>query len=88
MGDNKNAIQIQIWCAMIANLLLTILRRTLTSRWAFSVMAKNVSILAMTYVDIIAYLNEPKKAKKLIQEKLKDRENRPKQITLYNLWET
>lgn len=88
MGDNKNAIQIQIWCAIIANLLLTILRRTLTSRWAFSIMAKNVSILAMTYVDIIAYLNEPKKAKKLIQEKLKDRENRPKQITLYNLWET
>ena len=51
-------------------------------------MVKNVSILAMIYVDIIAYLYEPKKAKKLIQEKLKDRENRPKQTTLYNLWET
>ena len=34
LGDNRNAIQIQIWCAMIANLLLTILRRTLSQRRA------------------------------------------------------
>ena len=50
-------------------------------------MAKNVYILAMTYVDIIAYLNEPKKAKKIIQQKFKERESIPKQTTLYKHWD-
>lgn len=88
LGDNRNAIEIQIWCALIANLLLTILRRSLRERWAFSVLAKNVSILAMTYVDIVAYLNEPKKAKNLKKEQLKKMyETVPIQKTLYEDWE-
>ena len=63
------------------------LRHTISQHWAFSVMAKNVSILAMTHVDILAYLNDPKKAKKIIQQKLKERENIPKQTTLYKHWD-
>lgn len=45
-------------------------------------------MLTMTCVDIVVYLNELEEAKRLIQEKLKERENRPKQTTLCNLWET
>jgi hypothetical protein len=35
-GDNRNAIQIQIWCTLIALLLITIMKRALKKQWSFS----------------------------------------------------
>lgn len=36
LGDNENAIKIQIWCTLIANLLFTIIRKSLKKNIAFS----------------------------------------------------
>lgn len=36
LGDNENAIKIQIWCTLIANLLFTIVRKGLKKNIAFS----------------------------------------------------
>ena len=36
LGDNVNAIEIQIWTAMIANLLLMLVRSKVKRQWAFS----------------------------------------------------
>jgi Transposase DDE domain/Domain of unknown function (DUF4372) len=37
LGDNENAIKIQIWCALIANLLLTVVQKIIKKRkWSFS----------------------------------------------------
>lgn len=36
LGDNENAIKIQIYCALIANLLMTVIQKTLKKSWAFS----------------------------------------------------
>lgn len=36
LGDNENAIKIQIWCTLIANLLFTIIRKSLKKNISFS----------------------------------------------------
>jgi len=36
LGDNENAIKIQIYCALIANLLMTVIQKMLKKSWAFS----------------------------------------------------
>ena len=35
-GESANAIKIQIWVTLIANLLLTLMRKGLTRLWSFS----------------------------------------------------
>ncbi len=36
LGDNENAIKIQIYCVLIANLLMTVVQKMLKRSWAFS----------------------------------------------------
>lgn len=38
LGDNENAIKIQIWCTLIANLLYTIIKKQLTRKVSFSIL--------------------------------------------------
>ncbi len=38
LGDNENAIKIQIWCTLIANLLFTIIRRNIKRKISFSIL--------------------------------------------------
>ena len=38
LGDNENAIKIQIWCTLIANLLFTIIKRNLKRKISFSIL--------------------------------------------------
>lgn len=38
LGDNENAIKIQIWCTLIANLLFTIISRNLKRKISFSIL--------------------------------------------------
>ena len=35
-GDNQNAIQLQIWVSLIALLLISVMKRSLSKRWGFS----------------------------------------------------
>ena len=36
LADNENAIKIQTYCALIANLLMTVIQKQLKRKWAFS----------------------------------------------------
>ena len=38
LGDNENAIKIQIWCTLIANLLFTMIRRNIKRKISFSIL--------------------------------------------------
>jgi len=62
LGDNPNAIEIQIWVALIAMLLLTVIRGKITKSWAFSNMVSMISHHLMNYIDVIKFLNNPEKA--------------------------
>jgi IS4 transposase len=55
LGDNENAIIIQIWSTMIANLLLTILRSKIKKQWAFSNMMSIVKHQLMSYINVYAF---------------------------------
>lgn len=61
LGDSENAITIQIWCALIANLLLCVIRKQLSRRTAFSCIASYVRVNLINYIHLIRFLNHPEK---------------------------
>lgn len=60
-GESANAIKIQIWVTLIANLLLTILQRGLVKSWSFSNLATIIRIVLMEYIDFYSFFNNPEK---------------------------
>ena len=63
LGDNENAIKIQIWCAFIADLLIKVVKDKVKSKnWSFSNVAGMIRQHLMTYIDIIKFLSNPEKA--------------------------
>ena len=58
-GESANAIKIQIWVTLIANLLLSVLQRTLNRRWSFSGLATTVRIVLMYYLNLEKFFNQP-----------------------------
>ena len=60
-GESANAIKIQIWVTLIANLLLTLLQKGVSHSWSFSGLATIVRIMLMYYIDIYGFLEHPEK---------------------------
>ena len=58
-GESANAIKIQIWVTLIANLLLSVLRSRLIRRWSFSGLATIMRIVLMYYLNLEKFLNQP-----------------------------
>ena len=58
-GESANAIKIQIWVTLIANLLLSLLQSTLKRRWSFSGLATMVRIVLMYYLNLEKFFNQP-----------------------------
>ena len=59
LGDNENAIEIQIWAAMLANLLITLVKSRIRRRWAFSNLVSIIRQQLMNYINIYAFLEDP-----------------------------
>jgi hypothetical protein len=59
LGDNENAIRIQIWCALIADLLLKFVQSRLKRCWSFGNLASMVRIHLMSYLHIFKFLEHP-----------------------------
>jgi IS4 transposase len=62
LGDNENAIKIQIWCSLITDLLLKIIKSKTTRKWSYSNIAGMVRLHLMTYLKLTAFLNNPEEA--------------------------
>lgn len=60
-GDNSNAIEIQIWCALIALLLLQVKHKEQKSQLAFSILASIVRLHIMNYVSLSSIIELYKK---------------------------
>ena len=58
-GESANAIKIQIWVTLIANLLLSVLQSTLQRHWSFSGLATMLRIVLMYYLHLEKFLNQP-----------------------------
>lgn len=61
LGDNENAIKIQIYCALIANLLMTVIQKMLKKSWAFSNLVSFCKIHLFNYIHLIKFLENPDK---------------------------
>lgn len=58
-GESANAIKIQIWVTLIANLLLSLLQSSLERSWSFSGLATMVRIFLMYYLNLYTFFNQP-----------------------------
>jgi transposase len=59
LGDNQNAIEIQIWVSMLANLLIALVRSKVKRSWAFSNMVSVIRQQLMSYINIYSFLEDP-----------------------------
>lgn len=71
-GESANAIKIQIWVTLIANLLLMVMQKGLTRQWSFSGLATMVRITLMYYVDFYSRFNNPEKDWEILLGKASD----------------
>jgi hypothetical protein len=64
LGDNENAIRIQIWCTLIADLLLKVIKDQVEKKrkWSMSNLAGLVRLHLGTYINLYAFLAAPEKA--------------------------
>ena len=51
-GENENAIRTQVWCTLIAQLLLTVIQKIARTKKAFSVVAALVRIHLISMLDV------------------------------------
>lgn len=59
IGDNENAIKIQIFCALIANLLMAVIQKKLKRKWAFSNLVSFCKIHLFNYILLLSFLENP-----------------------------
>ncbi len=76
IGDNENAIKIQIYCVLIANLLMAVIQKQLKRKWSFSNLVSFCKIHLFNYIHLMRFLENPDK------DWLKTRQNL-EQLTLF-----
>lgn len=69
LGDNENAIKIQIYCALIVNLLMTVVQNQLKRHWAFSNLVSFCKIHLFNYIHLMHFLENPEKDWRKAQHK-------------------
>ena len=63
LGDNENAIRIQMWCAFIKDLLVKVIKDQLKRKWSFANISSMIRHHLMNYLDLKGFLNNPDKIK-------------------------
>jgi Transposase DDE domain/Domain of unknown function (DUF4372) len=59
LGDNENAIKIQIYCVLIVNLLLGVVKKSLKRKWSFSNLVSFCRIHLFNYIHLTKFLESP-----------------------------
>jgi hypothetical protein len=62
LGDSQNAIKIQVWCALIADFLLQLVRKQVKRKWAFSNIVSIVRLHLFNYLNLYTFLENPENA--------------------------
>ncbi len=61
LGDNENAIKIQIFCALISDLLLKIKLKQVKRKWCYSNVVALVRLHLVNYTDLVKFMENPDK---------------------------
>src|SRR5690606_33400658 len=62
LGESANAIKIQVWCALIADLLVKVVKDKVKRKWAYSNISGMIRLHLMTYVNLFGFLERPESA--------------------------
>jgi len=65
-GETENAIRTQVWCTLIAQLLLTVLQQKTKVKKAFSTVATMVRIHLVSMLDVYELLQNTKRTWKKV----------------------
>ena len=68
LGDNENAIKIQIYCVLIVNLLMGVIKKSLKRQWSFSNLVSFCRIHLFNYIHLTKFLESPEIDWKLERE--------------------
>ena len=60
-GENENAIRTQVWCTLIAQLLLTVVQKIAQTKKAFSVVASLIRIHLVSMLDVFEMLRSTRR---------------------------
>lgn len=60
-GENENAIRTQVWCTLIAQLLMTVIQKMAQTKKAFSVVASLIRIHLISLLDVFELLRSTKR---------------------------
>lgn len=80
LGDNENAVRIQLWCAFIKDLLVKIVKDQCKRNWSFSNLSGMIRHHLMNYLNLFDFLNHPEK----IQMAVSYPRNNSPQINLFS----
>ena len=69
-GENENAIRTQVWCTLIAQLLLTVLQKQANVKKAISTVATLIRIHLVSLLDVIELIQNTKRAWKIQIQKV------------------
>ncbi len=62
LGDNENAIKIQIWSTLIADLILQVIKKSTRTKLAYSTLASMIRLHMMIYLSLIDFIRSPEKS--------------------------
>jgi hypothetical protein len=68
LGDNENAIEIQIWCALIALVLIQVLHKENEATLAFTILTSIVRLHLMNYIGLVSIIQHYKQKRTRIKK--------------------
>jgi IS4 transposase len=81
-GDSVNAIEIQTWVVLIANLLCSVIQQKIKRHCSFSQIVTMVRQTLMYYIDFVAFMENPNRGWQIISEEC---QKSPPKIVQYSL---
>lgn len=69
-GENENAIRTQVWCTLIAQLLLTVIQKKVGTKKAFSAIATLIRIHLISMLDVVELLKSTVREWRIKTEKM------------------
>jgi hypothetical protein len=64
LGESANAIKIQVWCALIADLLVKIIKDRTRRHWSYANISGILRLHLLTYINLNSFLENPEKTTK------------------------
>ena len=69
LGDSANAIKIQVWVCLIAQLIMKVIQKMAEKQWAYSNMVSLIKFHLFSYIKLFVFLKNPNQEYSIITSK-------------------